>query len=158
MLPFLPDLFLPAPPDLRMKPLNLKAPKYLLMKNSVEMTIAALLLGVTATGAMAYQAGRDPAYQSARQSGLVGEKADGYLGFVSSPSPAIKALVEDINIKRKAAYTERAAATGSTVEQFAFTSGCNLVANTKPGEKYRTPDGRWLTRDNSPPVRDSRCL
>lgn len=128
------------------------------MKNSVEMMIAAILLGATATSAVAYQAGRDPAYQSARESGLVGEKSDGYLGFVTPPSAAIRALVEDINIKRKAAYSKEALANGATVEEMALRSGCRLIAErTAAGEKYQTPSGQWKTRDANPPELDSRC-
>lgn len=128
------------------------------MKNSIEMTIAALLLGATATSAGAYQVGRDPAYQSARQSGLVGEKADGYLGFVSAPSPAIKALVEDINIKRRAVYSKEALANGATIEEMALRSGCRLIAERSvAGEKYQTPSGQWKTRDSSAPELDPRC-
>ena len=128
------------------------------MKDSVEMLIAAVLLGATASGAVAYQAGRDPAYQSARESGLVGEKADGYLGFVSSPSPAIKALVDDINIKRKAAYSKEALANGATVEEMALRSGCRLISErTVAGEKYQTSAGQWKVRDGSAPTLDSRC-
>lgn len=128
------------------------------MKNSVEMTIAALLLGATATSAMAYQAGRDPAYQSAREAGLVGEKPDGYLGFVSAPSPAVKALVEDINIKRRAAYSKEALANGATIEEMALRTGCRLIAErTVAGEKYQTPSGQWKTRDSSAPELDPRC-
>jgi uncharacterized protein YdbL (DUF1318 family) len=115
-------------------------------------------LALTAVVAVPVMAQRDPAYETARSSGAIGEKPDGYLGYVSSPSPAIKALVEDINIKRKAAYTRKAQETNSTVEQFAFTSGCNLIMRTVIGEKYQTPTGNWNTRDNSDPVRDSRCL
>jgi len=128
------------------------------MKNFVEMTIAAVFLGATATGAMAYQAGRDPAYQSARYSGLVGEKSDGYLGFVSAPSPAIKALVEDINIKRRAVYSKEALANGATIEEMALRTGCRLIAErTVAGEKYQTPSGQWKTRDSSAPELDPRC-
>jgi uncharacterized protein YdbL (DUF1318 family) len=128
------------------------------MKNFVEMTIAAVFLGATATGAMAYQAGRDPAYQSARDSGLVGEKSDGYLGFVSAPSPAIKALVEDINIKRRAVYSKEALANGATIEEMALRTGCRLIAErTVAGEKYQTPSGQWKTRDSSAPELDPRC-
>jgi uncharacterized protein len=120
------------------------------MKNNVEMLIAAVLLGATATSAVAQ---RDPAYQSARQSGLVGEKSDGYLGFVGSPSPAIKALVEDINIKRK-----EASANGATVAEMALRNGCRLIAErTVAGEKYQTPTGQWLTRDSGRPQLDPRC-
>ncbi len=101
---------------------------------------------------------RDPAYAAARAEGQIGEQPDGYLGFASTPTPAIRALVQDLNIKRKAAYTASAQSTGSTVEQFAFTSGCNLIANTKVGEKYQTPGGAWKTRDSGAPERDARCL
>ena len=128
------------------------------MKNSVEMLIAAVLLGGAATSAMAFQAGRDPAYQSARESGLVGEKSDGYLGFVSAPSPAIKAMVEDINIKRKAAYSKESLANGATVEEMALRNGCRLIGErTVDGEKYQTPNGTWKTRDSGRPELDPRC-
>jgi uncharacterized protein len=129
------------------------------MKNVREMLIAAVLLGAATTGAVAYQtAGRDPAYQSARDSGLVGEKSDGYLGFVSAPSPAIKALVEDINIKRKAAYSKESLANGATVEEMALRNGCRLIGErTVAGEKYQTPNGTWKTRDAGRPELDPRC-
>lgn len=100
---------------------------------------------------------RDPAYQAARQQGLVGEQTDGYLGIVGAPTPELQAIVNNINIQRKRQYTQQAAAS-STVEQMAFVTGCNLISRTVPGEKYRTPDGRWLTRGNDAPVRDPRCL
>ena len=120
------------------------------------------LAGIAVTAAVAVAvpsalAQRDPAYAAARSAGQIGEQLDGYLGFATTPTPAIRALVEDLNIKRKAAYTASAQSTGSTVQQFAFTSGCNLIANTKPGEKYQTPSGAWKTRDSSPPERDPRC-
>ncbi|MGV7120767.1 YdbL family protein [Sphingopyxis sp. 550A] len=119
------------------------------------------MAAITATAAVGLivpsaMAQRDPAYEAARSAGQIGEEPTGYLGFVSTPTPAVRQLVTDINIKRKAAYTS-GAPQGSTVEQFAFVTGCNLIAKTKPGEKYKAPDGRWLTRDASPPVRDTRC-
>lgn len=127
------------------------------MKDRLEMAAAALLIGaaVAGSGAMAQ---RDPAYQQARSEGLIGEKTDGYLGFVSTPSPAVRALVEDLNIKRKAKYTEEALANGATVEEMAFRTGCRLIKErTVPGEKYQAPDGSWKTRDASPPLLDVRC-
>ncbi|MBB5706034.1 hypothetical protein FHR21_001378 [Sphingopyxis panaciterrulae] len=124
-------------------------------KGNIGLAMAA----VAATAAVAVpsaMAQRDPAYEQARASGEVGEQPDGYLGFVTTPNAQVRALVTDINIKRKAAYT-KGAPQGSTVEQFAFATGCNLIAKTRPGEKYKAPDGRWLTRDSAPPVRDTRC-
>jgi len=119
------------------------------------------MAAIAATAAIAVavpqaMAQRDPAYEAARSAGQIGEQPDGYLGFVSTPTAALRDMVNDINIKRKAAYTNGAPA-GSTVEQFAFITGCNLIAKTKPGEKYKAPDGRWLTRDGGAPERDGRC-
>lgn len=111
-------------------------------------------VALTAPFAMAQ---RDPAYEAARAAGQIGEQPDGYLGIVSGGSAEVRDLVNDINIRRKAAYTKNAPQ-GSTVEQFAFTTACNLIAKTKPGEKYKAPDGSWRTRDASAPVRDSRCI
>jgi len=101
---------------------------------------------------------RDPAYAAARAAGEVGEQPDGYLGVTGGGSASLRALVSNINIQRKSAYTQKAQASGATVEQLAFTSGCNLIAQTKPGEKYRTPDGTWQTRDGGAPQRDPRCV
>jgi uncharacterized protein YdbL (DUF1318 family) len=100
---------------------------------------------------------RDPAYAAARASGQVGEKVDGYLGFPSAPSAEVRRLADDINIKRKAVYAERAQANGATIEEYAFSAGCQAIARTVPGEKYQAPDGSWQTRTAAPPVRDPRC-
>ena len=100
---------------------------------------------------------RDPAYAAARAEGRVGEKMDGYLGYVTPPTPAIRAMVEDLNIKRRAVYSEKAQAAKATVEEYAFTSGCRLILQTVPGEKYEAPGGGWQTRTSAPPLRDSRC-
>lgn len=100
---------------------------------------------------------RDPAYAAARASGAVGERVDGYLGFPTSPSVEIRRLAEDINIKRKAVYAERAQANGATIEEYAFSAGCQAIALTTPGEKYQAPDGSWQTRTTAAPLRDPRC-
>jgi len=115
--------------------------------------VAGAALGVAGTA----HAQRDPAYASARAAGQVGEKPDGYLGAVGSQGADVQALVRDINIKRKAAYTQKVADGSATIEQFAFTTGCNLIAQTTPGEKYQAPDGSWQTRGSGAPKRDSRC-
>lgn len=127
------------------------------MRNWLEFGVIAALLATSATAAIA-QGGRDPAYAAARAAGQVGEMPDGYLGIVGTPTPELQALVNNINIQRKAIYTRNAATDGATVQQFAFVSGCNLILKTVAGEKYQTPDGRWLTRDASAPVRDARCV
>jgi len=100
---------------------------------------------------------RDPAYAAARSNGTIGEKMDGYLGIVGSPSSSLKDLVDDLNIRRKASYADRARAQGVTIEEFAFTQGCLLIARTVPGEKYQAPDGSWQTHGSGPARLDPRC-
>ena len=126
------------------------------MKTKVLMMVAAAAaLGGLSVAATAQ---RDPAYAAARAGGEVGEQPDGYLGLVGAASGELRALVNNINIQRKSAYTAKAQASGATVEQLAFTSGCNLILQTNPGEKYKTPNGVWKTRTAGAPERDSRCV
>lgn len=122
---------------------------------SLRKALAPLALAAAlAAGGVAFAQGD---YQAAKAAGTVGEKTDGYLGIVGAGNPALKAMVDDINIKRKAVYAQKAQASHATVEEYAFTSGCLLIAKTQPGEKYQAPDGSWQTRSASAPMRDSRC-
>jgi uncharacterized protein len=117
--------------------------------------IAAVALGLAAS-ATAQQ--RDPAYAAARAGGQVGEKIDGYLGIVGAGGQSLKAMVDDLNIKRKAVYSQKAQEQRATVEEYAFTSGCLLISQTVAGEKYQAPDGSWATRvAGAPARRDPRC-
>ena len=100
---------------------------------------------------------RSPAYQAARSNGQIGEQTDGYLGVVGSQPQAIQDLVDDLNIKRRANYTQNAQAHDSTVADWAFTQGCILIKNTAPGEKYQTPSGSWATRTGAPPQLSTKC-
>ena len=130
------------------------------MLNRTHFTIRNALLGLSvaamalATPALAQ---RDPGYQAARDAGQVGEQRDGYLGVVGSQSAAVQALAADINIRRRANYAERAQAQGATLQEYAFTQGCILILQTRPGEKYQAPDGSWQTRGSATPQRDTRC-
>lgn len=122
-------------------------------------TVAAFALTAAIVAAPVAAQTRDPAYQAARSAGQVGEQTDGYLGTVGAQSSAITALVNSINIQRKALYTTKSAQEGSTVQEFAFTTGCNLILKTVQGEKYQLPGGGgWTTRTAAAPTRDPRCV
>ena len=118
------------------------------------LVAASLAIGGLVPSALAQ---RDPAYSAARSSGNIGEKMDGYLGIVGAETADIRRLVNDINIKRRAVYAEKAQAANATLEEYALTAGCLAIARTEPGEKYQAPDGTWQTRTSAPPLRDSRC-
>lgn len=127
------------------------------MNKIFEMAIAGGLLAATAATAVQAQQ-RDPAYQSARTQGLIGEKTDGYLGFVTAPSAAIKALVDDLNIKRKEQYTKSALAASVTVENFAFRTACRLISErTAVGEHYQLPNGSWTIKTAAPATLRPEC-
>jgi uncharacterized protein YdbL (DUF1318 family) len=127
------------------------ARKFALLQFAV---VSLAVAGMIPASAMAQ---RDPAYAAARAAGQVGEKVDGYLGYVTPPTPPLKAVIDELNIKRKAVYADKAVAAKATVEEYALTSGCLLISQTVPGEKYQGPDGSWQTRTSEPPLRDSRC-
>lgn len=115
---------------------------------------AAVAAGLLAAPALAQ---RDPAYDAARSAGRVGEKMDGYLGIVGAGNAELQRIVNDINIKRRAVYADKARAANATLEEYALTAGCLAIARTSPGEKYQAPDGSWQTRGAGAPMRDSRC-
>ena len=128
----------------------------LTMLRKTALYAAAGMMAVTGLAGIAH-AQRDPAYAQARASGQVGEKMDGYLGIVGAESPDLRRLVNDINIKRRAVYSEKAQAANATLEEYSLTAGCVAISRTTPGEKYQAPDGSWQTRGNGPPMRDTRC-
>lgn len=124
------------------------------MKTTTKLIVAALAVAGFAAPVLAQ---RDPAYAAARASGKVGEKIDGYLGIVGSGDASLQAIVNDINIKRRAVYAEKAKAANATLDEYALTAGCQAILATSPGEKYQAPDGSWQTRGSGAPQRDARC-
>lgn len=116
--------------------------------------LAAATLGMAATPVLAQ---RDPAYAAARAAGTIGEQPDGYLGIVGGANQSLQTMVNDINIKRREIYAQKAKENNATQEAYALTAGCQAIARTVPGEKYRAPDGSWQTRTAAAPIRDPRC-
>ena len=123
-------------------------------KPALVMAAAALALSGLATPAVAQ---RDPAYGAARAAGQIGEKMDGYIGIVGAESAELRRIVNDINIKRRAVYSEKAQSANATLEEYAFAAGCQAILKTAAGEKYQGPNGSWQTRGAGAPLRDSRC-
>ena len=114
--------------------------------------LAAALLAVASPALAA-----DPVVEQALTAGAVGEQWDGYLGFVSPPPGDLKAAVDAINIKRRAAYTQIAAARNVTVDQFAQTTGCSLLRAVKPGQAYKLRDAGWRKRVGGEAITPDYC-
>ena len=127
------------------------------MTRRTKLLIAALVGIAVVAGTSAYAQG-DAAGQL-RASGHVGEQADGYLGLVDTASGDVRAQMEQVNIQRRAAYTQLASQRGATIEEVAAATACQLFAGrVGPDQYYRLPDGVWRRRNGSEPVpRPSHC-
>lgn len=94
----------------------------------------------------------------AMASGAVGEQADGYLGVKGSVPANVKAEVDSINIKRRAAYTDLAAKRGVTVADVAAATGCKtLSGRVQSGQAYRLNDGSWHVKGSAPIALPDYC-
>jgi len=78
----------------------------------------------------------------ARNAGLVGEKADGYAQALES-TPEVKALVADVNAKRKQEYARISKENGQPVDVVAKLAAQQIITNLGAGASYQTPDGAW---------------
>ncbi len=109
---------------------------------------AAVLAALALTPAAAYAMDSKAAVDAAKAQGLVGEQADGFLGFVKpSSDPALKAAVEDINQGRAALYREAAAKNGVSVEAAGASAYTTVVqSRIKPGEYYKPAGGGWVKK------------
>jgi uncharacterized protein len=128
------------------------------MTRRTKLLIAAVLGIAVVAGTSAYAMQGDAAGQL-RASGLVGEQADGYLGLVAAAPADVRAQMEQVNIQRRARYTELATQRGATIEEVAAATACQLFASrVGPSQYYRLPDGVWRRRNGSEPVpRPSHC-
>lgn len=80
----------------------------------------------------------------AKAQGLVGEANTGYLAAVQTPPSAeVRALIAEVNEKRKAEFERTAQSTGATVLQVANRFYELAVQKTAPGHYYQDREGRW---------------
>ena len=87
-----------------------------------------------------------PGFAAAMQAGQVGERYDGYLGFATPPSPALRREVVAINIRRRALYTDLARRRGVTPETAALATACELLTRVPVGQVYLLQDRIWRRR------------
>lgn len=108
------------------------------MKRLSYLLNAALVSFLLFAGA-AYAADLD----QAKSDGLVGERADGYLGLVKSNAPAdVVELVKAVNAKRRAEYQRIAGENGLTIEEVQALAGRKAIERTAAGQ-WVMPDGGW---------------
>lgn len=108
--------------------------------------VLAAIAGVALASSSVASAQGSPAFQAALQAGQVGERYDGYLGFVIAPSEALRREVVAINIRRRALYTQLAARRGVTLETAGLATGCELLTRIAVGQAYQLQDRVWRRR------------
>ena len=97
---------------------------------------------VAALGIPAAASGMD--LDRAKDQGLVGEKADGYVGIVvEQTNSLVQAMVNQVNAKRRAAYEEIAKKNGTSVDVVAKLAGEKLIERASKGEWVTDADGVW---------------
>lgn len=80
----------------------------------------------------------------AKADGLIGEQPSGYIGIVRQDAPAdVKALVADVNAKRKAGYQKIAEKQGTGLSDVERVGGNTAIEKTLLGNYIRTADGAW---------------
>ncbi|MFL6759756.1 YdbL family protein [Sphingomonas sp.] len=122
-------------------------------RSAVEFAAVLSLSGMAAAAAA-----QTPMVNSARASGAVGERYDGYLGIAATVPSAVRVQVNTINIRRRSLYSNLAAAKGATPQAVGITAGCELLARVAVGEAYLWADGGWRRREpNQPPPVPDYC-
>ena len=83
----------------------------------------------------------------AKARGLVGETPTGYLGIVSGKgSREVRALMKDVNRKRKQKYRGVAKHNGTSLQTVEVLAGKNLIKRTRPGHFIQLPSGKWTKK------------
>lgn len=119
------------------------------------LTFSGLVAFSLAIAAPASAQAQDAAIGQARAAGLVGEQADGYLGFVpgAAISADLRGRVEQNNIQRRALFARRAGERNVSINEMAAAVACEVFARRiAVGERYRDEAGQWRQRTAAEPV------
>jgi len=87
---------------------------------------------------------QDPAtIVAAKRAGQIGERFDGYVGYVIPPSPILRRRVDAVNIRRRSLYSGLAASKGVSPQEVGITAACSLLRRISVGEFYFSGEGGW---------------
>jgi hypothetical protein len=108
------------------------------------------LILVAALGAAAPAIAQSPLIGQAIAAGQVGERYDGYMAFVGTPSPELRRQVQAVNIRRRNLYIQLSSRRNVTPELVGMATACQLLSRLSVGEAYLLKDGIWRRRTNEP--------
>jgi uncharacterized protein YdbL (DUF1318 family) len=120
-----------------------------LMLRLAGLALAVLVVPLGSAPAFAQSS---PLVASARASGVVGERFDGYLGYAATPSRALRSQVDAINIRRRALYIALARRRSVSPQEVGIAAACQLFRRVVVGEPYMLNDGVWRRRGPGQPA------
>jgi uncharacterized protein len=82
---------------------------------------------------------------AAKAQGVVGERTDGYVAAVAAPNDEVRALVDDVNAKRRASYEQIAAKNCTDVGKVAALAAAKLLERA-PAGTWIQDGGRWYQK------------
>jgi uncharacterized protein YdbL (DUF1318 family) len=120
------------------------------MHNRDILGVGAAVLAALALPAVAaaQSAQAKAAVDAAKAAGVVGEQADGFLGFVAGGGDAaLHAAVNEINAGRAQVYQQAAAKSGATPAAAGASAFVNAIRpRIAPGQFYKPAGGGWTKK------------
>lgn len=80
---------------------------------------------------------------------IVGEQANGYLGFVRAQTSAqveLQRLVNEVNVRRRTVYTDVAARTNETIDRVALLQALRQITKAANGDYFKDTSGTWCAK------------
>jgi uncharacterized protein len=125
------------------------------MKNRIFSAVFAVgALIATAAGAVDQNGPID----TAMAAGIVGEQADGYLGFVRPPTAAqtdLQRRVNEVNIRRRGVYIQVARDSGETLDRVALLQALRQITKAPAGEYFQDLADTWCAKGPNSDVRQA---
>lgn len=116
--------------------------KYIPLRGVIAPLLA-LLLGVAGWPSQSWAI----SLEDAKRQGLVGEQPNGYLeAVVPNPPADVRALIADINAKRRRKYEQVAKTNGTSLDVVETLAGKTAIQKTPPGQYVRSASGRWIKK------------
>jgi uncharacterized protein YdbL (DUF1318 family) len=110
------------------------------------MKVLAVLIAASCALAAAPAVAQSPAIAQAIEAGQVGEKFDGYMGFVGAPSPDLRRQVAAVNLRRRNLYIDLSTRRNVSPQLVGMATACQLLSQLSVGEPYMLSDGVWRRR------------
>ena len=110
--------------------------------------ILAAAIAAAAGALAAPAAAQNPsAVAAAKQAGLIGERFDGYIGYVATPPSAeVRRQAGAVNLRRRNLYIQLGARRNVNPQVAGIATACEILPRVRVGEYYMLGDGAWRKR------------